>query len=156
MYKTYDILHWVMTSSTIPNQDPALHTGERPSLDDLVRLVPLLGDRDVTGIKGCVPLKNWINVLNTAHDLLTNLSKTSEGQLAAHPLQKGDDITKSLLESLISLQAEGRADKILCNVYAAAMEIRVLLDVRFPYSFVFYLIKWVDRVAGNWTSGSLL
>ena len=57
-----------------------------------MRLVPLLGDRDVTGIKGCVPLKNWIDVLNMAHDLLTNLSKTSEGQLAAHPLQKGGQI----------------------------------------------------------------
>lgn len=105
-------------------------------------------------IQGCVPLKSWTDVLNMAHNLLTNLS-ISEGQSAAHPLQKGDDVTKSLLESLFSLQAEGRADKILCNVYAAAMEIRVLLQVRFPYYFVFCLIKWIDRVAGNWKSGSL-
>jgi hypothetical protein len=42
-----------------------------------------------------------------------------------------------------ALKTQGRAEKILCNVQAAAMEIGVLLQVRFLYSLVFFILEWL-------------
>jgi hypothetical protein len=90
-----------------------------------------------------VQLKDWTELVDRAHGLLIKYAKRCNDQRINHLLPDGN-VTKSLLELVMALKTQGRAEKILCNVQAAAMEIGVLLQVRFLYSLVFFiLLEWL-------------
>lgn len=77
-------------------------------------------------------------MVDKAHGLLTKYAKQCDDQPINHCLPDGN-VTRNLLELVLALKTQGRAEKILCNVQAAAMEVGVLLQVRFLYSLVFFI-----------------
>jgi hypothetical protein len=97
-----------------------------------------------------VQLKDWTELVDSAHGLLmkyaTNLKQSDDQPM---PILPGGNVTKNLLELVMALKTQGKAEKILCNVQAAAMEIGVLLQVRFLYSLVFFKLEWLLGLLGN-------
>ena len=113
-----------------------------------VQVLLPLPDYDAIGMQGCVQLRDWTELVDKAHGLLMKYTKQSDGQ-PGNPSLPGGNVTKKLLESVMALKVQGGAEKILCNVQAAAMEVGVLLQVCFLHSFLLSSTKMVSRVAGK-------